>query len=50
MAQAIKAVMGSAQSEKLQHATKLVPTLLKLYFGVAIRDVNDCMFRTYIVI
>jgi hypothetical protein len=44
MASAIKDVMGSVRSERLQHAIKLVPTILKLYFGVAIKDVNDCMF------
>lgn len=43
MAAALEAVMGPAQSERLKHAIKLVPTLLQLYFGVAIRDVNDSL-------
>lgn len=43
MAAALEAVMGETRSERLKHALKLVPLLLQIYFGVAIRDVNESL-------
>lgn len=44
MAAALKALMGSNPSERLQHALELAPSLLRIYFTIALRDVNDCKF------
>lgn len=43
MAAALEAVMGTARSERLKQSIKLVPTLLQLYFKIAIRDVDDSL-------
>lgn len=43
MAAALEALMGRSQSDRLKHALKLVPVLLQIYFGVAIRDANDSL-------
>lgn len=42
MAAALQSQMGSVQSERLQHALKLTPLLLRVYCTVALRDVNEC--------
>ncbi|CAM6089955.1 unnamed protein product [Calypogeia fissa] len=43
MEAAVQAVMGSTLSEKLKHAFKFTPTVLQLYFDLALRDVNDSL-------
>ncbi|KAH7283199.1 hypothetical protein KP509_35G065900 [Ceratopteris richardii] len=43
MAAAVEAVMGPTQSERLKQSIDLMPKFLRLYFGVAIRDVNDSL-------
>eukprot|EP00250_Pteridium_aquilinum_P006934 c16755_g1_i1 orf=84-1790(+) len=43
MAAALEAVMGPARSERLKQSIELVPTLLQLYFQIAIRDVDDSL-------
>jgi len=45
MAAALQSLMGSVQSQRLQHALSLTPSLLSVYFAVALRDVNDCKFH-----
>lgn len=44
MAAALQALMGSSPSQRLQHALALTPSLLRVYFSVALRDVNDCKY------
>jgi len=43
MAAALQSLMGSVQSQRLQHALSLTPSLLSVYFAVALRDVNDSL-------
>ncbi|KAJ7523876.1 hypothetical protein O6H91_18G066100 [Diphasiastrum complanatum] len=43
MTTALQSAMGSVQSEKLKHALKLAPSLLQVYFDIALRDVNDSL-------
>jgi hypothetical protein len=42
MAAALQATIGLNPSGRLQHALVLTPSLLRIYFTVALRDVNDC--------
>jgi hypothetical protein len=44
MAAALQALMGSSPSQRLQHALTLTPSLLSVYFTIALRDVNDCKY------
>ncbi|BBN01203.1 AP-5 complex subunit zeta-1 [Marchantia polymorpha subsp. ruderalis] len=43
MAAALQIAMGGTQSDRLKHAFRLAPTLLQIYFDVALRDVNDSL-------
>lgn len=50
MAAALKALMGSNPSERLQHALELAPSLLRIYFTIALRDVNDSLLAALLPI
>lgn len=50
MAAALQIAMGGTQSDRLKHAFRLAPTLLQIYFDVALRDVNDCVSLTKILL
>lgn len=50
MAAALQALMGSSPSERLQHALILTPSLLRVYFSIALRDVNDSLLAALLPI
>ncbi|KAL3684045.1 hypothetical protein R1sor_002067 [Riccia sorocarpa] len=43
MAAALQVAAGSTQSTRLKHSIQVAPTLLQIYFDVALRDVNDSL-------
>lgn len=50
MAAALQALMGSSPSQRLQHALTLTPSLLSVYFTIALRDVNDSLLAALLPI
>ncbi|OVA10575.1 AP-5 complex subunit zeta-1 [Macleaya cordata] len=43
MAAALQVAMNTPQSERLRQALQLTPRLLDMYFGIALRDVNNSL-------
>ena len=41
---ALQASVNARQSDRLRQALRMTPHFLDVYFGVALRDVSDCMF------
>lgn len=48
VAAAVQAATNSAQSDRMKQILKMAPRLLGIYFAIALRNINDCMFRIFI--
>lgn len=49
MATALQAAINTPKSDRLKETLNLAPRLLDVYFTIALRDINNCMYILLIV-